>query len=83
MLAITTGSHIQTTEEYREKMYEPLYHEEVLDGVVLNIDDSNVITYKLLKSTCDFNAKFNYHMKSWEEGNIKTIVLGWIKLKED
>ena len=32
MLAITTGSHIQTTEEYREKMYEPLYHEEILDG---------------------------------------------------
>lgn len=81
-MSIEIGSHIQTTEEYKKKMYEPLYHEEILDGIVLNIDNSNVVTYKLIKSTCNFNAKFNYHMESWKEGNIKTIGLGWLKLKE-
>lgn len=82
MKNITIGSHIQTTEWYKESMYEPLYFEEILDGVVLDIDSSDVVTYKLIKSTCNFNAKFNYHMKSWEKGSIKYIGLGWLKLKE-
>ena len=80
---ITIGSHIQTTEEYKKKMYNPLYSEEILDGIVLNIDNSNVVTYKLLKSSCNFNKKFNYHMESWKEGSIKEIGLGWLKLKEN
>lgn len=83
MNKITIGSHIQTTEEYKEKMYEPLYHEEILDGVVLSIDSSDVVTYRLLKSTCNFNKRFNYHMNNWKEGTIKTIGLGWLKLKEN
>lgn len=82
MSKIIIGSHIQTTEDYKNKMYEPLYCEEILDGVVLNIDNSGVVTYRLLKSTCNFNNKFNYHMESWKEGNIRTIGLGWLKLKE-
>lgn len=82
MQNIEIGSHIQTTEEYKKLIYEPLYFEEILDGIVLDIDSSNVVTYKLIKSTCNFNAKFNHHMKCWKEGNIKTIGLGWLKLKE-
>lgn len=38
------GKHIQTTEEYKKKMYEALYHEEILDGVVIDIDENNVVT---------------------------------------
>ena len=32
---IEIGSHIKTTEEYKNKIYEPLYHEIILDGIVL------------------------------------------------
>lgn len=81
MKNISIGSHIKTTKEYRKKMYEPLYHEEILDGIVLNIDSSNVVTYKLIKSSCNFNEKFNYHMEKWKEGTIHHIGLTWLELR--
>ena len=76
---IKIGTHIKTTEEYEEKLYEPLYFEKILDGEVLHIDKDNVVTYKLLESSCNFNKKFNYHMNTWKVGSIKTIGLGWLE----
>lgn len=79
---IAVGSHIKTTKEYKEKMYEPLYFEEILDGIVINIDKDNVVTYELIDSTCNFKARFNHHMNSWRVGNVKHIGLGWLELKK-
>lgn len=78
---IKVGNHIKTTKEYEQKMYEPLYHEMILDGIVLSIDKSNVVTYELIESSCDFNKRFNYHMNSWKKGTIKTIGMGWLEKK--
>lgn len=75
---IKVGDHIKTNYKYNEKMYEELYHEKILDGIVLSIDENNIVTYKLIKSSCNFNKRFNYLMYNWEEGSIKTIGLGWL-----
>ena len=79
---IKVGDHIKTNKEYKSKMYEPLYNELILDGIVLDIDEYDVVTYKLINSTCDFNKKFNYHMNKWEVGSINEIGLGWLELKD-
>jgi len=79
---IKVGDHIKTSEEFYKKMYEPLYHEKILDGKVLNIDKNNVVTYELIKSSCDFSKPFNYHMNTWKEGSVHEIGLGWIELKD-
>lgn len=80
---IKVGSHIRTNKEYENKIYESLYHEKILDAVVLDIDENDIVTYKLMESSCDFTKRFNYHMNSWKVGTIKTIGLGWLELKED
>lgn len=77
---ITTGSLVKTNNKYRDKMYEPLYHEEILEAVVLNIDKDSVVTCKLLKTSCNFNKRFNYHMEKWREGKIHQIGLSWLEL---
>lgn len=79
---IKVGDHIKTNKEYKSKMYEPLYNELILDGIVLDIDEYDVVTYKLINSTCDFNKKFNYHMNKWKVGSINKIGLGWLELKD-
>lgn len=76
---IKIGSYIKTNKKYNEKMYEPLYHEKILKGKVLSIDKDNVVKYELIESSCDFSKKFNHHMNSWREGNIKTIGLNWLE----
>ena len=80
---IKIGSHIRTRKEYESKMYEPLYHEKILDGIVLDIDKDNIVTYKIIESSCDFSQRFNYHMDKWKSGSIKNTGLGWLELKED
>lgn len=80
---IKVGDHIKTTKEYAEKLYEPLYHEAILDGVVLSIDENDVVTYELIESTCNFNKRFNYHMNSWQKGTIRHIGLGWLELNDE
>lgn len=78
---IKVGEHIKTSSKYNEKMYEPLYHEKILDGIVLSIDENNVVTYELIESSCDFSKKFNYHMERWYKGTVHQIGLGWLELK--
>ena len=77
---ITMGSLVKTNNKYRDKMYEPLYHEEILEAVVLNIGKDNIATLKLLKTSCDFSKRFNYHMEKWYEGRIHQIGLSWLEL---
>lgn len=72
---IEIGSYIKTNNEYDTKMYEPLYHEKILKGKVLDIDKNNVVTYEVIQSSCDFSEKFNQHMNKWKVGNINTIGL--------
>jgi hypothetical protein len=76
---IQIGSHVKTTEEYKNKMYEPLYHEKILDGEVLDINKDNVVTIKLIETSCDFSKRFNYHMNTWKVGNMIEIGLGWLE----
>lgn len=80
---IKIGSYIRTNKEYDTKMYEPLYHEKILKGKVLDIDKNNVVTYEIIQSSCDFSKKFNYHMNRWKVGNINTIGLGWLEEYEE
>lgn len=61
-------------------MYEPLHFEEILDGEIISIDKNDVVTFKLIKSTCNFNQRFNYHIESWRAGTIHTIGKGWLEL---
>lgn len=77
---ITIGSLVKTNNRYRDKMYEPLYHKEILEAIVLDINKDNVATLKLLKTSCDSNKRFNYHMEKWYEGTIHQIGLGWLEL---
>lgn len=79
---IKIGDHIKTTKEYEEKMYEPLYFEKILDGEVLNVNKDNVVTVKLIETSCNFNKKFDYHMNTWKVGSIHEIGLGWLEKKE-
>ncbi|MCD3329322.1 hypothetical protein [Clostridium botulinum] len=78
---ITIGSHIRTNKEYEKKMYEPLYREKILEGLVLAIDKNGVVTYKLLKSSCDFSKRFTYHMNTWKAESIHRIGLTWLEEK--
>lgn len=79
---IKIGDHVKTTKEYEEKMYEPLYFEKILDGEVLNINKDNVVTIKLIVTSCDFNKRFNFHMNTWKTGLTHTIGYGWLEKKE-
>lgn len=77
---ITIGNHVKTNQKFRNKMYEPLYAEEILEAIVLGIDKDEVVTCKLLKTSCNFNKRFNYHMEKWHEGEIHQIGLSWLEL---
>lgn len=75
---IKVGDIIKTTEEYKNTLYEPLYHEEILKGVVTEIDDT-IATVRIIESTCDFSKRFNFHMKKWEEGIAHQISVYWLE----
>ena len=80
-MGIKAGDHIKTTEEYKKKMYEPLHSEQILDGVVISIDEKEVVTYKLLLSTYNLKNKFSYQGEGWKAYSIRVIGLGWLELK--
>lgn len=78
---IRIGDHVKTNSMYKFRLYEPLFHEEIFDAIVLDIDENEVATLKLIKTSCNFNIKFDYHMNKWKRGCINKIGIGWLEKK--
>ena len=78
---IRIGDHVKTNSMYKFRLYEPLYHEEIFDAIVLDIDKSNVVTLELVETSCNFYRKFDYHMNKWKCGCVTKIGMGWLEKK--
>lgn len=76
---IKINDHVKTTKEFNTSLYEPLYNEKILDAIVLDINDYEVVTLKIIKSSCDFSQKFNFHMDKWKTGFIHNIGAYWLE----